>query len=238
MSLRALAGTEAIRLLRGWKASAYLALSSVLAVVTVVILGTGGPNQETPMQNMAIIWPFVCLQLIFCLTIFASDSFSSDASRGTLQLYILLPQSRLKVLLAKLVVPVIFFYAGLAIFSVAFTFIQYPAGFWKLWAAMMGIDSLLFLALLFSTVLVSIVLKGGGASALVSSVLMLYLFIWPFQTAATYGNVNPFFVGASVMRDIWDGALDAPTPLASTCLMAVMGLVLCYFALSRKEVPE
>jgi len=238
MSFLALVGTETLRLLRGWKATIYLVLSMILAVALTIILATTDANHETPMQNMNIIWPFVCLQLIFCLTIFASDAFSSEASRGTLQLYIMLPQKRLKILLSKMVLPVIFFYSGLAIFSVAFTFIPYTMGFWKLWAAMVGVVSLLFLALLFTTLFVSIKLKGASATVLVSSVLMLYLFIWPYQTAATFGSVNPFFVGASVMKDLWDGALDTPMPLVSTVIISIWAFALAYFALSRKEVPE
>jgi ABC-type transport system involved in multi-copper enzyme maturation permease subunit len=238
MSVPALVGTETLRLLRGWKATIYLALTMVLAVALTIILATTNANHETPMQNMNIIWPFACLQLIFCLTIFASDAFSSEASRGTLQLYIMLPQKRLKILLSKMVLPVIFFFSGLAIFSVAFTFIPYTVGFWKLWAAMVCVDSLLFFALLFTTILISIVLKGMGATALVSSVLMLYLFIWPYQTAATFGSVNPFFVGASVMKDLWDGALDTPMPLVSACLISIWAFALAYYALSRKEVSE
>ena len=238
MSFRALVGTEALRLLRGWKASIYLALSLVLAVAVTVILGTGDPNHETPMLNMGTIWPFACLQLIFCLTIFASDAFSSDAGRGTLQLYIMLPKKRITILLSKLVVPVIFFYAGIAIFSVAFTFIPYSTGFWKLWAAMIGFDSLLFFALLFSTLFISISLKGAGAPILVSSILMLYLFIWPYQTAATFGSVNPFFVGASMMNDMWDGALDNTLPILNFILLTAGAFALSYYTLARKEVPE
>jgi hypothetical protein len=67
---------------------------------------------------------------------------------------------------------------------------------------------------------------------------MLYLFIWPYQTASTFGSVNPFFVGASVMKDLWDGALDTPMPLVSTVIISIWAFALAYYALSRKEVSE
>jgi ABC-type transport system involved in multi-copper enzyme maturation permease subunit len=238
MSARALVENEAVRLLRGWKVCAYLCLTLVLATFLLILIATADAKRETPMQNMSLIGPFVDLQLIFCLAIFASDTFSSETHRGTLQLYLLLPQKRSKILGSKLVLPVVFFYMGLTIFTILFAFIPNSTGFWKLWAAMIGVDSLIFFALLFMTVFISIMLKGGGATALVTSILMLFLFVWPFQTDSTYGGVNPFYVGASVMKDLWDGALDSWWPIITLGLVLALFAALSHVAITRKEASE
>jgi hypothetical protein len=45
-------------------------------------------------------------------------------------------------------------------------------------------------------------------------------------------------VGASVIKDLLDGALDTTNPIFGIVLIAFWGFVLSYVALARKEVPE
>lgn len=238
MSLRALAETEVLRLLRGWKSPVYMVISMALAVALAATVANANYHSYSPMDYHGLIWPFVCMLMIVCITIFASDAFSMDASRGTLQLYFLLPKKRSSILISKLFIPVLFFYIGLSMFTIALASVPQTAGFWKLWAVQVAADSLLFLALLFLTLSISITLKGGMASGLVSSLLMLFFILMLLQASLRVDIPNPFQNQELLLADLADGTLDTPLRAIWIGIALASFAALSHAVLSRKEVAE